>query len=183
METLYARLTPFGDVVFWTILLMLVLSGFYYWCRRLRDWLAQPKPLHRMNHDELKAFVASIMRPPETALKHAKLHGTIGDLSLILSGSAGAVIASCVVDRHPGLDAGAEERIRDAAQGIAETIHLGTLARSLGSAERDYIITELQRIADTISQTDDAKSLLLLVELIRTADELERFEMEIDTTR
>lgn len=67
MENVYALLTPFGQLVYEVILLALVMSGIYYWWRRLGEWLQRPKPLHKMSDAELDRLLDTQREPKRQA--------------------------------------------------------------------------------------------------------------------
>lgn len=173
-----ALLTPFGQLAYGVILLILVMSGIYYWWRRLGEWLKRPKPLHKMSDAELRKHLNGLQHPAAVAERMRQLHLTVGNSSLILHAVADEVLPEFVASRYPTVDPEARAVIRAASLSIARILHPGDLARSLGSAERVFIIEELQQISDALPPTDDKTAIGLTLELLRSTEKLHKFEKE-----
>lgn len=162
MENMIALLTPLGQLVYEVILLVLVMSGIYYWWRRAGTWL--------------QARTAKPTPSPEVLAERMRLRQELGYLSFSLRGNMDEVLALLIITHYSVSNPEVEARIRDAAGDICGATSPGHLVVALGSGERDDVIVGFQRIADALAPTNDVRQIRHIISLLRAAETLHKYE-------
>lgn len=162
MNAMYGILTPFGQTVVGLALLVLVMSGIYYWWRWAGTWL--------------QTNIAKPTPPPEVLAERMRLKKELGYLSFGLRGSMDEALASLIITHYSVSDPEIETRICDAASDICCATSPGHLVTALGSGERDDVIAGFQRIASALAPTDDVRQIQLIIALLRAAETLHKYE-------
>ncbi|MDO8584512.1 MAG: hypothetical protein Q7R85_00095 [bacterium] len=174
MDTLYRLLTPFGQTVVGLALLVLAMSGIYYWCQRAHWWLyKRQNSLQHMTHEELHAYVGNIMSPPDVLLKGAQLQGDLDAIACVHNLRIGTMLESSIC-AYGGVD---EKDASVVADMIAGALRVKTIAvEEFDGETRRELIAALKRILDCRpgGSDDTAELMQYWLSILAAAERLEQ---------
>lgn len=162
-------LTGFGQALFGTLLVALIVSGIYSWYKRFGKWWWARRP---MSDAQVRALVRKNLSPPDILMMEMEL----GDLAILHACHASAMIASGILAYG-----GIQENEADAvAEHIVGELHAAQIALRYDSETRQTLIARLSEIIKARpSVSDDFGRLIgLWHAMLETAERIKKRRSE-----
>ena len=144
MDTLHGLLTPFGQTVVGLTLLVLAISGIYYWCERLASLYSSRRS--RKNND-LPGQVKQIEPLSQDQREEEILRRDLGNFSLL----AGMQLSNALTNYltvNGEIGEKASRGVGSAVGKVIASLHLGHILLELPECERGDIALALKEVAE-----------------------------------